>query len=56
MSTSAAGLVVLAIWLLAAKNDIAQARGIDKIGALGHLCFAIPLGGAWIVLAGAKTK
>ena len=40
---SAAGLVLLAIGLLAAKNDIAQARGIDKIVALTHLCFAIPL-------------
>ena len=40
---SAAGLTLLAIGLLAAKNDIAQARGIDKIAALTHLCFAIPL-------------
>jgi hypothetical protein len=31
------------IGLLAAKNDIAQARGIDKVVALIHLCFAIPL-------------
>jgi len=40
---SAAGLTLLAIGLLAAKNDIAQARGMDKIVALTHLCFAIPL-------------
>jgi uncharacterized membrane protein len=39
----AAGLALLAIGLLAAKNDIAQARGIDKVGALTYLCFAIPL-------------
>jgi hypothetical protein len=40
---SAAGLALLVIGLLAAKNDIAQARGIDKVVALTHLCFAIPL-------------
>jgi len=40
---SAAGLVLLLIGLLAAKNDIAQARGIDKVVALTHLCFAVPL-------------
>ena len=40
---SAAGLALLMIGLLAAKNDIAQARGIDKVVALTHLCFAIPL-------------
>jgi uncharacterized membrane protein len=40
---SAAGLMLLAIGLWAAKNDIAQARGVDKIVALTYLCFAIPL-------------
>jgi uncharacterized membrane protein len=40
---SAAGLALLAIGLLAAKNDITQARGIDKAVALTHLCVAIPL-------------
>lgn len=40
---SAAGLALLVIGLLAAKNDIIQARGIDKVVALTHLCFAIPL-------------
>ncbi len=40
---SAAGFALLVIGLLAAKNDIAQARGIDKIVALTCLCFAIPL-------------
>src|SRR5882762_2258208 len=40
---SAAGLALLVIGLLAAKNDIAQAHGIDKIVALTHLCFALPL-------------
>ena len=40
---SAAGLALLVIGLLAAKNDIIQARGVDKVVALTHLCFAIPL-------------
>jgi uncharacterized membrane protein len=42
-SMSAAGLALLAIGLLTAKSDIAQAHGIDKIVALTNLCFAIPL-------------
>jgi hypothetical protein len=40
---SAAGLALLVIGLLAAKDDIAQARGLGRIVALTHLCFAIPL-------------
>jgi uncharacterized membrane protein len=40
---SAAGLALLVIGLLAAKNDIARARGFDRIVALTNLCFAIPL-------------
>ena len=43
LSMSAAGLALLAIGLSAARNDIAQARGIDKIVALTPLCVAIPL-------------
>jgi uncharacterized membrane protein len=43
MSMSAAGLTLLAIGVLATKNDIAQAGGIEKVAALTHLCFAIPL-------------
>jgi len=42
-SMSAAGLALLVIGLLAAKNDIAQAPGLDKIVALTNMCFAIPL-------------
>ena len=42
-SMSAAGLALLVIGLLAAKNDIAEARGMGKIVALTYLCFAIPL-------------
>jgi len=43
LSMSAAGLSLLVIALLAARNNIAQARGIDKVVALTPLCFAIPL-------------
>jgi uncharacterized membrane protein len=39
----AAGLVVLVIGLFAAKKEFARARGIDKIVALGPLCYALPL-------------
>jgi uncharacterized membrane protein len=42
-SMSAAGLALLVIGLLAAKNDIGQARGLEKIAALANLCFALPL-------------
>ena len=42
-SMSAAGLALLVIGLFAAKKDIVQARDIDKVVALTHLCFAIPL-------------
>jgi len=40
---SAAGLTVLVIGLFAARSDVAQARGLDRIVALTNLCFAIPL-------------
>jgi hypothetical protein len=42
-SMSAAGLALLVIGLLAAKDEIIRARGIDKVVAQTHLCFAIPL-------------
>src|SRR5580700_9091773 len=38
-----AGILVFLIALWAAKNDIAQASGLDKIVALSNLCFAVPL-------------
>src|SRR5438270_2184537 len=38
-----AGIALLLIGLWAAKNDIAQSRGLDKIVALANLCFAVPL-------------
>jgi uncharacterized membrane protein len=43
LSMSAAGVALLAIGLLTAKNDIAQARGIGKVVAVTYVCFAIPL-------------
>jgi len=39
----AAGIAVFVVGLWTAKNDIAQARGLDKIVALANLCFAVPL-------------
>jgi hypothetical protein len=42
-SMCVAGVVLIAVGALAAKNDIAQARGLDKVVALGNLCFAAPL-------------
>jgi uncharacterized membrane protein len=39
----AAGIALFLIGVLAAKKEIAGARGLDKIVALTNLCFAIPL-------------
>jgi uncharacterized membrane protein len=39
----AAGLLIFLIGLWAAKEDIAAARGLDKVVALANLCFAVPL-------------
>jgi uncharacterized membrane protein len=38
-----AGIAAFLIAVLRAKNDLAQARGLDKIAALANLCVAIPL-------------
>ena len=38
-----AGIALFLIGVVAAKNEIAEARGLDKIVALSNLCFAIPL-------------
>jgi uncharacterized membrane protein YphA (DoxX/SURF4 family) len=38
-----AGILIFLIALWAAKTDIAQASGLDKIVALSNLCFAVPL-------------
>jgi len=43
VSMCGAGILVIFIALWAAKDDIARARGLDKIVALGNLCFAAPL-------------
>ena len=43
VSMCGAGLVLLAVGLLAARNDFGEATGFDKIVALANLCFAVPL-------------
>jgi uncharacterized membrane protein YphA (DoxX/SURF4 family) len=43
VSMCSAGILLFFVALRAAKTDIAQARGLDKIVALSNLCFAIPL-------------
>jgi hypothetical protein len=43
LSMCSAGLLLFLIALWAAKTDVAQAPGLDKIVALTNLCFAIPL-------------
>lgn len=43
VAMGSAGIAILFIGAWAAKNDIARARGLDKIAALTNLCFAIPL-------------
>jgi uncharacterized membrane protein len=39
----AAGIIVFLLGLWSTKTDIVKARGLEKIVALAHLCFAIPL-------------
>jgi hypothetical protein len=43
VSMCGASVVLFLIAAWAAKTDIAQARGLDKIVALSNLCFALPL-------------
>ena len=43
LAMCSAGIALFFIGAWAARNDIAKARGLDKIVALTHLCFAIPL-------------
>lgn len=38
-----AGLAVFLIGIWRAKNEIARARGLDRLVALGNVCFALPL-------------
>jgi uncharacterized membrane protein len=42
-SMSAAGVALVGIGLFATRNEIAKARGVDKIVALSNVCFAVPL-------------
>jgi uncharacterized membrane protein len=37
------GAAIVLIGILSARNDLAQARGLDKIVALANLCYAVPL-------------
>jgi uncharacterized membrane protein len=39
----AAAIAVLLIGVIASRHDLAAARGLEKIVALRHVCFAIPL-------------
>jgi uncharacterized membrane protein YphA (DoxX/SURF4 family) len=43
VSTYTAGITLLVIGTLAAKSDVGEARGLDKVVALGNLFFALPL-------------
>lgn len=43
VSTYVAGIALLVIGTLAVRNDVARARGLDKVVALGNLFFALPL-------------
>jgi uncharacterized membrane protein len=43
VSMCSAGVLLFLLAAWAAKNDIARARGLDKIVALSNLCFATPL-------------
>src|SRR4051812_44260996 len=38
-----AAIVLFLIGVFTAKNEIVEARGLERIVALRHLCFAIPL-------------
>ncbi len=43
LSMSATGLALAVTGLTAVKNELAQARGMEKLVTLTHLCFAVPL-------------
>ena len=56
VSMCSASILVFFIALWAAKSDVAQAGGLDKVVALGNLCFAVPLAGFGALhLAAAKS-
>ena len=43
ISMCAAGILIFIVALWTARDDIARARGLDKVVALSNLCFAAPL-------------
>jgi uncharacterized membrane protein len=43
LSMCGAGILIFFVALWAARDDIAQARGLEKVVALSNLCFAAPL-------------
>jgi uncharacterized membrane protein len=43
LSMCGAGILIFFVALWAARDDIARARGLDKVVALSNLCFAAPL-------------
>src|SRR6202030_2399632 len=43
LSMCGAGILIFFVALWAARDDIAQSRGLDKVVALSNLCFAAPL-------------
>jgi len=43
LAMCSAAIVLFVIGAIAARNDFAEARGLEKIVALRYLCFAIPL-------------
>src|SRR5580765_2135417 len=40
---SVAGVISFLIGIMAARSEIARAKGLDKLGALANVCFAAPL-------------
>src|SRR5579863_3212355 len=43
LATCSAGIALFLIGIVAARKDIVEARGLDKISALSNMCFAVPL-------------
>jgi uncharacterized membrane protein len=43
LSMCSAGILIFFVALWAARDDVARARGLDKVVALSNLCFAAPL-------------
>jgi uncharacterized membrane protein len=43
LATCSAGIALFLIGIVAARKDIVEARGLEKISALSNICFAVPL-------------